>query len=117
MKCEKSSRRRFICNGVVAGCSLVMPTIFGGCDNRPYTSSGESTGSEVAPSPSMESSAAATQSGTKISKQDAQYQSTPRGGEKCSDCQMFNAAHNSCQVVAGKIDPDGWCTMWVKKSS
>lgn len=117
MKGENSSRRRFICDSIVAGCALVMPAIFSGCDNRPGTSTDELKGSEAAPRQSSQSNASAAQSDTKINKQDAQYQSTPHGSEKCSDCQMYNAANKSCLVVEGKIDPDGWCTMWVKKSA
>jgi hypothetical protein len=43
------------------------------------------------------------------------YQDKPGPhGQKCSGCRLFKPPA-SCQVVTGKISPNGWCTAWVKK--
>lgn len=49
------------------------------------------------------------------------YQTTPKNGQKCSQCTFFVAgssstANGSCKLVAGTISPNGWCTAWAKKS-
>jgi len=44
------------------------------------------------------------------------YQGKPgKGGEKCSQCQLFKPPHG-CAVVTGTISANGWCKAWVKKS-
>jgi hypothetical protein len=43
------------------------------------------------------------------------YQDKPgKGGEKCSGCKLFKPPA-ACQVVTGKISPNGWCVAWAKK--
>ncbi len=43
------------------------------------------------------------------------YQTTPKDGKQCGDCNLF-VAPNSCKSVAGAISPTGWCKLWVKKA-
>jgi hypothetical protein len=44
------------------------------------------------------------------------YQTKPgKGGAKCSGCALFKAP-SSCQVVTGKISPNGWCIAYAPKS-
>ena len=45
----------------------------------------------------------------------ASYQNTPKDGKRCDGCSLFQAP-SSCKLVAGTIDPAGWCRFWVKKS-
>lgn len=52
----------------------------------------------------------------KASKEAVQYQDSPKNGEKCVDCQFFTAP-DGCTVVEGKISPQGWCSLFVKKAS
>ena len=52
----------------------------------------------------------------KASKEAVQYQDSPKSGQKCADCQFFTAP-DACQVVEGKISPNGWCSLYVKKAS
>lgn len=57
----------------------------------------------------------------KTSKEAANYQSTPKNGEKCSGCRFFiapsgGATMGQCQVVTGDISPDGWCSLYVPAS-
>jgi hypothetical protein len=48
-------------------------------------------------------------------KKQFKYQDKPgKNGQKCSGCQLFKAP-SSCQVVTGKISPNGWCVAWVSK--
>jgi len=54
--------------------------------------------------------------GGKMTKDQAQYQDTPKGDQKCSAC-MHYIEPNGCRVVEGNISPDGWCKLWFKKPS
>lgn len=51
---------------------------------------------------------------TKASKESMKYQDKPNGDKQCDGCLQF-VAPDSCKVVAGKIDPKGYCIAWVKK--
>lgn len=50
-----------------------------------------------------------------MTQQAAGYQPTPKDGKRCDGCSLFQAP-TSCKLVAGTIDPAGWCRFWVKKS-
>ncbi len=50
----------------------------------------------------------------KLSKELAQYKDRPNGDKKCANCTNF-IAPNACKLVDGNINPNGWCTLWVKK--
>ena len=47
-------------------------------------------------------------SGDKLSKQQAEYQDSPKGIQMCATCTLF-VAPRSCKVVERDISPDGWC--------
>ena len=51
----------------------------------------------------------------KASKEAVKYQDSPSSGQKCSDCTYFQAP-GSCGVVDGTISPNGWCSLYNKKS-
>lgn len=51
----------------------------------------------------------------KISKKTAGYQDHPNDDQQCAKCRFFQKPH-SCQLVEGKIDKDGWCTLFQAKS-
>ena len=56
------------------------------------------------------------------SRVDLKYQSTPKDGQKCSDCMLFVAGKTpkddgTCKVITGAISPNGWCTAYAKKST
>jgi hypothetical protein len=46
--------------------------------------------------------------GGKLSKEQAEYQDSPKGIQMCASCTLFEAPR-SCKVVEGDISPDGWC--------
>ncbi len=50
----------------------------------------------------------------KTPKKVAKYQDHPNKGAKCSDCRFFRPP-KSCQLVAGDISPNGWCSFFAKK--
>ena len=52
----------------------------------------------------------------KISPSQAQYQDKPKSGQECDHCMHF-VAPASCKLVDGKIDPQGWCILFVQKPS
>ncbi len=57
----------------------------------------------------------------KSTKAAVKYQDNPKGEQKCSNCQFFipgekATAAGTCQVVEGSISPEGWCTLYAKKS-
>jgi hypothetical protein len=50
----------------------------------------------------------------KDSKQEANYQDSPKGDEYCEDCTMWREP-NGCTAVEGKISPKGWCSYFEEK--
>ena len=51
----------------------------------------------------------------KTAKDAVKYQESPKDGQKCADCNFFQAP-GSCTVVDGTISPNGWCMLYSKKS-
>lgn len=51
----------------------------------------------------------------KMPKETAQYQDSPKNGEKCADCVHF-VEGDECKLVEGEISPEGWCTLFQAKS-
>ena len=57
----------------------------------------------------------------KSTKAAANYQDKPNGDKKCSNCNLFipgktPTADGTCQVVEGSISPQGYCTLYGRKS-
>ncbi len=56
----------------------------------------------------------------KGSKAQFQYQDHPNGNQACKGCSYFTAGKTAtagtCQVVAGPISPNGWCTAYAAKA-
>jgi hypothetical protein len=49
--------------------------------------------------------------GEKMSKQQAEYQDTPKDIQMCATCTLF-VLPRSCKVVEGDISPNGWCKVY-----
>lgn len=49
-----------------------------------------------------------TYASEKMTRQQAQYQDTPKGIYSCELCSLFEAP-KSCKVVEGEVSKDGWC--------
>ena len=87
MKEQVSPRRRVLRAALATGCSMWMPIVL-----------------------------AADAPVKKVAQATVQYQSKPKGEQKCSACTNFIAESNTCKLVEGKVSPEGWCTLWVKKA-
>lgn len=59
--------------------------------------------------------ATAARAQTKISQAQAAYQATPKNGQSCATCTLFQAP-SSCSAVDGTISPAGWCKLYQKKA-
>jgi hypothetical protein len=57
---------------------------------------------------------AAAEAQEKIAQAQVQYQTTPKDGNKCSACVNFEAPA-ACKIVAGSINPNGWCIAYAPK--
>ncbi len=52
----------------------------------------------------------------KIAQKIVQYQDTPKNDQKCSGCVNWEAP-NACKIVAGTINPEGWCIAFAPKAT
>jgi hypothetical protein len=50
----------------------------------------------------------------KIAQSMVKYQDHPNNGNYCGICAQFEPP-NACKVVAGVIDPNGWCIAFAPK--
>ncbi len=50
----------------------------------------------------------------KLTQVSVKYQQQPHGDQKCATCVQF-IPPSSCNLVEGKINPEGWCVLWAKK--
>jgi hypothetical protein len=51
----------------------------------------------------------------KLAPELVQYQVTPKDGALCSACVNW-VAPNACNIVAGNINPNGWCVAYAPKN-
>jgi hypothetical protein len=51
----------------------------------------------------------------KIAQNLVQYQTSPKDGAKCNLCVNW-VEPNACKIVAGTINPEGWCVAFAPKS-
>ncbi len=50
----------------------------------------------------------------KVTKIVVKYQEKSTNGKKCKECLNFLASTNECKLVEGKMNPEGWCSYYVK---
>jgi hypothetical protein len=106
--------RRAVLRGALAvGCGLLLPAVLFGCDSKKGDSS---TGAAPAGSPDTGADSAAPAEAGKVTQASVQYQTQPKGEQKCSGCMHFIAESNTCKLVEGQISPAGWCTLWAQKA-
>lgn len=119
--------RRVVLRGALAvGCGLLLPAALFGCDSKKGENSTGTALDNSPPSstdsavpdrsltPSAESAAPAAPA--KVSQASVQYQTQPKGEQKCGNCVSFIAESNTCKLVDGQISPEGWCTLWAQKA-
>ena len=58
----------------------------------------------------------ATAQAAKVSQKIVKYQDTPKGEQRCDNCELFEAP-SSCKNVDGIIAPQGWCMVYRKKQA
>lgn len=106
-------RRQILRTALAVSASLLLPITLFGCDSKKgATPSGTAPASS--PAPSTDSAVpAATVKATQVS---VQYQTQPKGEQKCGSCVNFIAESNTCKLVDGEISPEGWCLLWTKKA-
>lgn len=110
---ENPSRRIMLRGALAAGCGLLIPVVFAGCDSKKSAQPGSAA---PASSPASSDKAAAPAAAGKASQASVQYQPQPKGEQKCGLCQHFIAGSNSCMLVDGSISPEGWCKLFTKKA-
>src|SRR3984893_14425461 len=50
----------------------------------------------------------------KVSQKIVKYQDTPKGEQRCDNCELFEPP-SSCKNVDGTIAAQAWCTVYTKK--
>jgi len=113
MKNEIQSRRDVLRGALAVGCSLFLPIAFSGCDSKKSTTS---TNTAPASSPATSAVAATPAVTNKASQASVHYQQQPKGEQKCGICLNFIAESNTCKLVEGQINPEGWCVLWMQKA-
>jgi hypothetical protein len=113
MQQENPSRRNMLRGALAVGFGLWLPSVLSGCDSKQGAS--PTTGSPAA-SPAPDKAPVAATTSTKAPQANVQYQAQPKGDQKCGICVNFIAESNTCKLVDGQISPEGWCTLWVKKT-
>jgi hypothetical protein len=51
----------------------------------------------------------------KAAQQAVSYQDKPKGEQHCEICSSFQPP-SGCKLVDGQISPQGWCSLFTKKS-
>ena len=55
--------------------------------------------------------ARAADTASQLRKEDVRYQDQPKGNQRCSGCKNF-VGPGACRVVAGSVNPNGWCLLY-----
>jgi len=51
----------------------------------------------------------------KVTQKTVSYQDRPKGTQRCDGCNNFQPP-NACKLVEGEVSPQGWCSLFTKKS-
>ncbi len=51
----------------------------------------------------------------KVPQKTVAYQDKPKGADRCDGCSSFQSP-NACKLVEGEINPQGWCSLFAKKT-
>jgi hypothetical protein len=101
MQTHDPLRRVVLRGALAAGCTLGVPMLLA-CQQEQAQDASDTR--------------AKADASAKLSQEQAQYQDSPKGDEKCSNCLHFIAESNTCKVVAGEVSPEGWCTLWARQA-
>jgi hypothetical protein len=50
-----------------------------------------------------------------VSQKSVSYQTQPKDSQHCDACNNFQPP-NACKMVDGEINPQGWCSLFAKKT-
>lgn len=53
----------------------------------------------------------AAEAAGKVSQQSVDYRGSPKGKARCSNCVQWQPPA-ACKLVSGKINPNGWCSIY-----
>jgi hypothetical protein len=51
----------------------------------------------------------------KVPQNAVSYQDKPKGTQRCDGCSLFQPP-SACKTVEGEISPQGWCSLFTKKT-
>ncbi len=126
MKPHDIQRRTLLRGLLAAGCTLYLPVLTGCRDKEPPRAEpnpnpgGGPLPAAEAPAetaPAGAAQPAASTPGGKMSQAEARYQGQPKGDQSCAQCTNFIPDSNTCQLVEGQVSPQGWCSLWAKKTT
>jgi len=113
MNQEVTARRGLLRGALAVGFGLWVPIVFSGGNSRNGVSAGSTVLAGASPTaPAAGAAPAAPPTSGKVLQASVQYQSQPKGAQKCSECRHFIAESNTCKLVDGRISPEGWCSLW-----
>ena len=123
MKQEIPPRRVVLRGALAVGWGVLVPAALFGCDSKKKEANSTGAAPDSSPPPSADAATPATSADAaapaatgKVSQASVQYQTQPKGEQKCGGCQHFIAESNTCKLVEGQISPEGWCILWAKKA-
>lgn len=109
MKTREPQRRNLLRLMAAGGVALCAPAMWGCKEQQQPAGTPEKPPAAATPAPPSGSG--------KLSQGEAQYQGTPKAGQKCSQCMHFIADSSSCKLVEGQISPEGWCKLFAAKAA
>ncbi|TAN48614.1 MAG: hypothetical protein EPN19_15740 [Betaproteobacteria bacterium] len=109
MKTREPQRRNLLRLMAAGGVALCAPAMWGCKEQQQPAGTPEKPPAGATPAPPSGSG--------KLSQAEAKYQSTPKAGQKCSQCMHFIADSSSCKLVEGQISPEGWCKLFAAKAA
>ncbi|MFB6196527.1 MAG: high-potential iron-sulfur protein [Haloplanus sp.] len=101
------------CSGGGGGGATATPTA------TPTTTSGGDGGVPAAYETATSQAGVQRNPDSLSSKEAVNYQESPKNGQKCSGCQFYIPDKNgdglgACAIVAGTIDPEGYCVSYAE---
>ena len=78
------------------------------------TIAASAAGSSIAGAAAVVGTSTTAHAAAKVSQKLVKYQDTPKGEQRCDNCDLFEPP-SSCKNVDGVVAPQGWCTVYRKK--
>lgn len=117
MKIREPQRRNLLRLMAAGGVALCAPAMWGCKEQQQPAGTSEKPPAGMSEKPPAAATPAPPSGSGKLSQAEAQYQGTPKAGQKCSQCMHFIADSSSCKLVEGQISPEGWCKLFAAKAA